>query len=96
MLTHEEICNAAKKAAGEFPLTKVSYFGSYAEGRATEKSDLDLLVEFNEPGVSLWTVSGLQLSLQDLLKIKVDVLHAPLPKNSRLAIGKTVVAYDGA
>jgi len=95
MLTHEDICAAVKKAAKEYPLVKVSYFGSYAEGRATEKSDLDLLVEFDQPGVSLWTISSLQLNLQDLLKIRVDVLHVPLPKKTRLAIGKTVVAYDG-
>jgi uncharacterized protein len=95
MLTHEDICAAVKNAAKEYRLVKVSYFGSYAKGSATEKSDLDLLVEFDEPGVSLWTISALQLSLQDLLKIPVDVLHVPLPKKSRLEIGETVVAYDG-
>ena len=50
MLTHEQIVQAVAKAATEFPLTKVSYFGSYADGKATEESDLDLLVEFGDDG----------------------------------------------
>jgi hypothetical protein len=33
MLTHEEIVQAVEKAATTFPLTKVSYFGSYADGK---------------------------------------------------------------
>ena len=36
MLTHEQIVQAVTKAATEFPLTKVLYFGSYADGNATE------------------------------------------------------------
>jgi len=51
MLTHEEIVKAVAKAATQFSLEKVSYFGSYADGNATEKSDLDVLVEFSDPPV---------------------------------------------
>jgi len=47
------IVEAVKKAAHEFPLTKAEYFGSYATGSANEDSDLDLLVEFEEPTVSI-------------------------------------------
>jgi hypothetical protein len=35
MLTHEQIVKAVEKAATKFPLTKISYFGSYADGKAT-------------------------------------------------------------
>ena len=31
MLTHEQIVKAVEKAATKFPLTKVSYFGSYED-----------------------------------------------------------------
>jgi predicted nucleotidyltransferase len=77
MLTHEEIVNAVAKAATQFSLKKVSYFGSYADGKATEESDLDLLVEFIRPHVSVLTIIGLKHNLEDELIISVDVIHAP-------------------
>jgi predicted nucleotidyltransferase len=94
MLSHEEICNAVSKVANEFALTKASYFGSYAEGKATETSDLDLLVEFDRPSVSVWAIAGLKYSLEDQLHVPVDVIHAPLPKGSVIETGKTVVVYE--
>jgi len=90
MLTHEKIVEAVKKAAGEFPLTKAEYFGSYADGCATEQSDLDLLVEFREPAISILTIIGLKHFLEDELAKPVDVIHAPLPKGAIIEIGKTV------
>lgn len=48
-------------------------FGSVARGEADEKSDIDLLVEF-ESGRSLLDHAGLRLELQDLLGCKVDVV----------------------
>ena len=97
MLTHEQIVKAVAKAATKFPLTKVSYFGSYADGRATEESDLDVLVEFiDDDLISLLDVVKLKCNLEDELSIKVDVLHAPLPEKAqrRLKIRKTVSVYE--
>jgi len=96
MLTHEQIVRAVAKAATKFPLTKVSYFGSYADGKATEESDLDLLVEFTTDAVSLLKIIDLKHNLEDELSIKVDVLHAPLPEKAqkRLKIRKTVPVYE--
>ena len=90
MLTHGMIVQAVKKAADEFSLTKAAYFGSYAEGRATDESDLDLLVEFQEPAVSILTVIGLKQYLEEKLSKSVDVIHAPLPRGAIIEIGKTV------
>jgi len=94
MLTHEKICSTIKKVAGEYSLTKVEYFGSYAEGRATEKSDLDLLVEFAAPNVSVIKQVGLKHRLEEMLDTPVDLVHAPVPEESMLEIGRTVVAYE--
>ncbi|MCL1908606.1 MAG: nucleotidyltransferase domain-containing protein [Holophagaceae bacterium] len=94
MLTHEKICNAIASLADQYSLTRASYFGSYANGLATEKSDLDLLVEFTRPSVSVWHISGLKLDLQDILHTKIDVVHAPIPEDSYLIIDKTVLAYE--
>jgi predicted nucleotidyltransferase len=51
----------------------VRVFGSVARGEADEKSDIDLLVEF-ELGRSLLDHAGLWLELQELLGCKVDVV----------------------
>ena len=99
MLTHEQVVQAAEKAAIKFPLTKVSYFGSYADGRATEQSDLDVIVEFIDDNlITLLDVIALKCNLEDELSIKVDVLHAPLPEKAqkRLKIRKMVPAYERA
>ena len=90
MLTHDKIVEAVKNAAREFLLTRAEYFGSYADGYATEESDLDLLVEFNEPTISILTVIRLKRFLEEQLAKRVDVIHAPLPKGAIIEIGKTV------
>ncbi|MDR1832514.1 MAG: nucleotidyltransferase domain-containing protein [Fusobacteriaceae bacterium] len=93
MLTLEQIKKAAEQVAKNYPLTKVSVFGSYASGTATEESDLDLLVEFTTDTVSLLDIIGVKYDFEDLLNKSVDVLHAPLPENSHLIINKEVRVY---
>jgi len=90
VLTHERIVHAVKKAANEFPLIKVDYFGSYADGKATEDSDLDLLVEFIEPAISILSIIKLKHYLEDELEKTVDVIHAPIPDGAIIEVGKTV------
>lgn len=58
-----------------YSLRKVHIFGSYAENRATEASDLDLLVEFEQPVVSLITLNSLKYDLEDALGLPVDIIH---------------------
>ena len=93
MLTHDAICNAVAKTAERYPIKKVSYFGSYANGHATQNSDLDLLVEFHKPRVSLFVLSAVKIDLEDQLKIPVDVVRAPLPDGAILEPQKVVQAY---
>ncbi|MCL2754967.1 MAG: nucleotidyltransferase domain-containing protein [Oscillospiraceae bacterium] len=93
MLTHDEIKKAVIRVAEAFSLKQASYFGSYANGKQTETSDLDLLVEFHKPAVSLFTLAAIKYDLEDMLKIPVDVIHAPFPNNSLIEIGKTVQVY---
>ncbi len=51
----------------------VRIFGSVARGEADERSDIDLIVEF-EPERSLLDHAALWLELQELLGCKVDVV----------------------
>jgi uncharacterized protein len=48
-------------------------FGSTARGEDGLDSDLDLLVSF-PPGTSAWTLTGLELDLEDALGVHVDVV----------------------
>ena len=73
-----------------YELRSVSIFGSYADGRATPQSDLDLLVEFERPAVSLIKINAFKYALEDALGLSVDVIHAPLPADSMIRPGKVV------
>ena len=76
-----------------YPLKKVSYFGSYATGSQTGASDLDIIVEFTTPGVSLFMLSDLKLRLEDELRVPVDIIHFPLPKDAFINPDKVVPVY---
>ena len=65
----EEILSIAARHGAR----NVRVFGSVARGEDDDKSDIDLLVEF-ESGRSLLDHAGLWLELQDLLGCKVDVV----------------------
>ena len=93
MITHELISEKIRLIAPQFPLKKVSYFGSYAASKQTSDSDLDLLVEFVTPGVSLFMLSELKYRLEDELNISIDIIHSPLPKDSMLIIENEVPVY---
>ena len=90
MPTEETISNVLQELKHAYALRTVSIFGSYAEGRATASSDLDLLVEFEQPAVSLIKMNSLKYALEDALGLPVDVIHAPLPANSMIQPGKVV------
>lgn len=47
MLTIAQIANAAKIVAGEYPISRIHLFGSYAEERNTPESDVDMLGELD-------------------------------------------------
>lgn len=90
MLTEEIIRNVVHGLKSAYALRTVSIFGSYAEGRATADSDLDLLVEFDQPTISLIKLNSLKYDLEDALGLPVDVIHAPLPADSMIQPGKVV------
>lgn len=90
MPTEELIRETVHGLQSTYDLQSVSIFGSYAEGRATDASDLDLLVEFGQPAVSLLKLNSLKYDLEDALGLPVDVVHAPLPEGSIIRPGKVV------
>lgn len=57
----------------KFKVKTMGIFGSYIKGEEKEKSDLDILVEFEEP-VSLLKFIELENYLSDSIGVKVDLV----------------------
>lgn len=57
-----------------FAVERIGYFGSFSRNEQTEKSDIDILVEFRKP--LGWDFFDLQEFLEDELKIKVDLVSS--------------------
>ena len=57
----------------KYHVKTMGVFGSYLHGEQTEKSDIDILVEFTQP-VGLFTFIELEGYLSDLLGLRVDLV----------------------
>ena len=71
MLTVEEIKNACYAVFNEYSVRYCILFGSYAKGKATEKSDVDLLVATDVKGLKFF---GMAEKLRQALRKNVDLL----------------------
>jgi predicted nucleotidyltransferase len=56
-----------------FRVKTIGVFGSYVRGEQKRQSDVDVLVEFEEP-VGLFEFMDLEMYLTDLLGVKVDLV----------------------
>jgi len=78
MKTLDEIKNILKshkvKLKERYGVKEIGIFGSYARGEQTEKSDLDILVDFYELS-DVFDLLRLERSLRRLLRCKVDVVR---------------------
>ncbi len=82
LLTLDDIKAACEKVFSAYPVEYCYLFGSYAKNRATEKSDVDLLICTSVTGLQFY---GLVEDLRNELKKKTDVLNlAQLENNSSL------------
>ena len=91
-MTIDAIRECVLLAAKEFPVSRITLFGSRAAGTNREDSDVDLIVEFSAP-VSLLTISALRYRLEDRLGIAVDIIHGPIQSEDMIEIGKVVELF---
>ncbi len=71
-----------------YPVRRIGVFGSYAKGRQSEDSDLDILVDLGD-GIGLMGFAGLQQELSDALGVKVDLVDRDALKPR---IGKRILS----
>jgi predicted nucleotidyltransferase len=58
-----------------YPIEKAWVFGSYARGEETKKSDLDILVRFNENAkISLFDYVRIMDKIEKILHKKIDLV----------------------
>ncbi|OQX09028.1 MAG: nucleotidyltransferase [Desulfobacteraceae bacterium IS3] len=76
MLTKEQVTEILRKNIpylnSEYGITKIGLFGSYAKGKQTEKSDIDIIAEFERP-IGLKFMEFTEY-LEEILGRKTDVL----------------------
>ena len=83
---------AVLKVVREYPeIKKVILFGSRAESRYRDDSDVDLYFESSGP-VSLMRQNEFRMKLEEELDLEVDLVHGPVG-DSFLKIGKEVNVY---
>ena len=93
MLSLEQIKDGISIIATEYPIKKAELFGSYANGSNRPDSDVDLLVEFTTPRVSLLTINSMRYRLEELLNVDVDVVHGPLSADSMIEADRRISLY---
>ncbi len=82
LLSIEQIKNVCNSIFKDYSIEYCYLFGSYAKGKATEKSDVDLLVTMPADGMKFFELAE---KLREKLKKKVDLLDiAQLNNNSTL------------
>lgn len=57
----------------QYDVSQISVFGSYAFGKETKDSDIDLLVDFNKQ-LSLLKYAEIEQNLSEHIGVKVDLL----------------------
>ena len=92
--TLDSIKNKPTHILKKYGVRKVDLFGSYADGTASDDSDIDLLVEFSTPSVSLLLLNQLKYELEEDLEKSVDVIHGPLTKESMIQPSQVVSIYE--
>jgi uncharacterized protein len=71
-----------------YGIRSLAVFGSYVRGEQKRGSDLDLLVEFDDRGLSLFDFVKIENYLSEILGVKVDLVERSTLKP---AIGRHIL-----
>ena len=79
ILEFEDITRKCSKVFEQYDVNFCYLFGSYAKGKATQKSDVDLLISANVKGLRFY---GLIEEIREALHKRVDILDMNQLKNN--------------
>ena len=78
------------------PIEKAWLFGSCSRGEETPKSDIDLLVRYQDSdSISLFDISRIMVNLKKIIKRPVDLIEEDCLPLDRLAIGIEIHSGEG-
>ena len=91
MLTHKDITRSIEEHAEQvvaYGVKKIGIFGSFAGRRHSNKSDIDILVEFRKDGKAFDNYMGLKFYLERLFHRRIDLVikEALKPRIKRLIL----------
>jgi len=81
------INNCRHDLTNKYKVKEIGVFGSFVRGEQSKKSDIDILVEFNEP-IGFFEFLELEEYLEKILKSKVDLVSKKALKPN---IGKHIL-----
>ena len=92
--TVDEIKNIVTPIAKEYGIDSLYLFGSYSNGSANDKSDIDLHIEKGKIR-SLFALTGFRLALEDALRLPVDLVTSDISDKNflRLIADEEVLLY---
>ena len=91
----DEISEKATPVLRGYPIKYAGLFGSFARREENEKSDIDILIDYERP-FSLVDLVGLQNRLKDILHREVDVLtERGVSKYMKPAIMRDLTVFYG-
>lgn len=91
-LTIDVIQEKVLKITSDYPIRKIVLFGSRANGTNREDSDVDLIIEFFAP-VTLLMLPQIRYQLEEILGLRVDVVHGPIRDTDLIDVGEVVELY---
>ena len=65
----------------KYPIKKAAIFGSFARNEANSDSDIDLLIESNQP-ITIFDVLRLEKELGEITSRKIDIVEFSAIKSS--------------
>lgn len=75
ILTKHEILDSLRKhrdVLSKYKVRQIGLFGSFVRGEQVDRSDIDLIVDFEEPSIE--NFMGLSFFLEKLFRKKVEIL----------------------
>ena len=76
--------------AARYGVTEIGLFGSYVRGEQQPDSDVDILIELEDPPrIDLLDLVNMEYYLSDLIGLKIDIA---LKENLRKRIGKRILS----